>query len=561
MDPKETLKRLQREIEELALKADLTPEETKDLQEKMQKAHDLKVQIEAQEQAEEARAAAIKAEAEKLAEGQIEDLKKQHEAELEKAKKEAEKAARLAPGTGAPVDDRISIEVFSPYDRLSTMDLCLRYEVMRSYGRRPSQRFWRALAGRAAKMAREEDTLYIHQGRPVKAPAIDWQVIVPKNLDLEEVDGDLFGTKAGKMDRYFTGGFDKAEDNVTPLGIKQLHEIATKANEVVYSTQASAGDEWVPTLMSAQLWREVRLNAGVLGLFEQFDMPSQPYDYPIESTDPVFYKVTETTNEAQLILTGGPFSDSKPGTGKITFAAGKLGAISYWSEEMEEDAIIAVEPQFRDQYGIKMAHTIDEVLLSGDETTGTSNVSYYGTTITTKSRFLIADGLRHEPLVTTTTDARSGAGLTVEDFSNTQKLMGTAGKYGVNPRNLAVVADPATYLTAVVMGDVLTMDKFGAAATILTGQLGSILGVPILPSEDYALTDTSGHIHKTAGNNTKGSFITVNRGLVKVGWRRRPRIRVVGLPGAEARYIVGSARFDIRYFGAGAVGMSYNLDV
>lgn len=510
---------------------------------------------------------AIATKAAELAQAEIEKAQAEFDEQLaaatEKVKK-AEKATKQnqpkAPAVGNSETPQVII-ASSPYDRFTTLDLAIKYELLRSYGKQPSTKMWRALATRVGKLARTEDTVGIKNGQPVKVPAVDWEVLVPKNLDLEEVDGEVFGVKAGQHDRFYSGGYDRKEDPVTPKGVKQFAELAIKANELVYSTQASAGDEWVPTLMSAELWRTIRLNAAVLPQFMQFDMPSQPYDYPIESTDPTFYKVGEATNEAQLVIDAGPFTDSKIATGKVTFSANKLGAITYWSEEMEEDSIIAVEPTFRDQYGLKFAHAIDEVLISGDETTGTVNISLEGSAIGASSHFLVLDGLRHEALVTTTADSRDGGALTVDDFGNTQALMGTAGKFGVNPNDLVFIMDPGVWHKAKLLGEVLTVDKFGAAATIVTGQLGSLFGVPLIVSEDYALTDTTGRIDGTAGDNTKGSFMCVNKRGVMVGWRRRPRIRVVGIPGAESRYIVGSARFDMGYKEAGMVGLTYNLTV
>lgn len=472
------------------------------------------------------------------------------EAELEKAKKEA-KAQPAAPAV-AQGGDAVRIEVSSPYDRLSTMDLAIRYELLKSWGKPPSTKMWRALALRVGDLAQTEDVVGIKHGQPVKAPAIDWSVIVPSNLDLNEVEVEVKGRQPN---------MDMATDVVTPQGVKQMAELALKANELVHSTQSGYGDSWVPTLASSELWRTIRLNAAVLPLFTQFDMPSQPYDYPTESTDPTFYKAGETTNEAQLSLTSaGPITKSKVATAKVTFSAGKLAGLTVWSEEMEEDSIIPTEPQIRDQYGLKMAHELDYLLISGDETTATTNISDNGATSTTASR-LVLDGLRHEALVTTTADSRDAGALTVDDFGNTQALMGTAGKFGVNPNDLAFIMDPAVWHKAKLLSEVLTVDKFGAGATIVTGQLGGLFGSPLIVSEDYGLTDASGNIHNTAGNNTKGSFFCVNRRMVMVGWRRRPRIRVVGLPGMEARYIVATARLDVGYKEAGSVGLSYNITV
>ena len=490
----------------------------------------------------------------------------------EKEKMEQEFAQKYAPQAppgyfAAPQQPPLAVKVFSRYDRLSTMDLAMRYEVMRSYGKNPSERFIHALEDRAKKMAREEDVVAIKGGQPVMAPAIDWEAIAPTNLKVEEMTGlneEILSVK-GQAQRFGrAGGYDAPIDTVTNRGVGQLAFIAAKADELSYSTQANAGDEWVPTLMAAQLWREIRLNAAVLGLVQQYDMPSQPHDLPVESTDPIFYKVGETTNEIQLILDAAtaPFKDSLLGTGKVTFTAAKFGGISYWSEEMEEDSIIRFEPQIRDQYGIKMAHMIDEVLISGDETTGSTQISFNGASITSASRFLGLDGLRHSPLVTTTADSFDAGALTFSDFISARSKLGTAGKYGVNPSNLVYISDPGVFFQAMLLDEVVTVDKMGGAATILNGQLGSIGGIPLVVSEDFSLTDTSGYIDgATPANNAKGSFLCVNKLGWRIGWRRRPRIRVVGLPGADARYIVSSTRFDIQPFKIGMASLGYNVTI
>lgn len=508
-------------------------------------------------------ALAVKAAADVAAETALAGKKAEYEKEL-RTKWEAEQAAKitqpLAP-VGAGALSGMKISVASPYDRLDTFDLALRYEVMRAYGKQPSERFFRALAFRAAKMASDEDTIGMKNGQPVKVPALDWNNLIPRNLDLTEVDEKLIASKIGQADRFSAGAADKAPDVITPAGLAQLHRLAIKADEVMYSTQNGYGDQWVPTLMNAQLWRTVRLNAAVLGLFTQFDMPSQPYDYPTESTDPTFYMVGETTGEAQLVLTGGPFTDSKIGTAKLTFSAGKLGAISYWTEEQEEDGIIAAEPQIRDQYGVKFGHAIDDVIINGDETNDNTNINTEGTDIADTSMYLILDGLRHEALITTATDSRDGTTLTIDDFGLTQALMGTAGKYGVNPADLVFLSDPAVWHRAKLLGEVMTLDKIGPMATVITGQLAGIFGSPYIVSEDYPLTDATGKVDDTAGDNVKGSFLAVNRRGVLVGWRRRPRVRVVAVPFAEAVYIMGSARLDIQYRTAGMVACTYDLTV
>ena len=573
---KKRLKKVLKRMRELALKKDISTEETEELQELMQEQEKLEQQIEAQAAIERAEAdAAVTAEADAeakriadeeaavAAEAKAKADKEALEKELREkwdAEQEAKAARRSTPLTHV-VDQPIAVRVSSPYDRLSPMDLAVRYEVLKCWGKPRSEKMLRALMSRVGELARKEDVLYIENGQAVKAPAIDWDVLIPRGFDLEEDTAKLYGAK-GMGDQFRFGSARLGQDTVTKLGVNQFHQIAVKTDEVMHSDLGSYGDEWVPTLMAALLWRTIRLNAVVLPLMEQFDMPSQPYEYPKESTDPTFYYTPETEDEAQLILTGQAQKDSLVGTAKATFTARKLGAMSFWSEEMEEDSIISTEPQIRDQYGVSFAHNIDYVLINGDETvSATTNINFQGTSPSGSERYLVLDGLRHEPMITTSTDKRDGATLTIDDFGNTRALMGTAGKLGVNPADLVFLSDTGVFHKAMLLGEVLTVDKFGPMATVRSGQLASIFGVPYLVSEDYPLTDADGNIDDTAGDNVLGSFMCINRRGIKVGWKRHPRIRVVRLPLSEAAAIIASCRLDMQFFMAGLVGMSYNVTV
>lgn len=456
--------------------------------------------------------------------------------------------------------------VGSKYDRLGDIDLVMRYYMQSQAAKagrapQPSERFYRAVMARAAKFMQDEDTIPAWEpyagARPkmVKVPAFDPAVVQPYVAGAEDsADVVVNGKVLARNVRF--------DDHVSAAGVSQLLEIGAKNDELIYSTQSGYGDQWVPTVMSAMLWRTIRLNAAVLPLFDQFDMPSQPYDYPTESTDPTFYTIAETTNEAQLVVTGGPFSDSKVGTAKVTFTAGKLGALSYWSEEMNEDSIIATEPQLRNQYGVSLAHAIDRVLISGDKTGagGSTDISYYGSAASTSAWYATLDGLRYAPLVTTATDSRDAGALTIDDVPATRALMGTAGRFGADPSQLSILCDVATGLKFGALSEVLTVDKYGPNATILNGQQASVFGIPIIASQDYDLTDASGHIHYNTGN-TKGQFLVVNRLGWKVGWRRRPRIFVGQVPFSDAWYIMGTARLDLQPFAAGMAACSYDITI
>ncbi len=456
--------------------------------------------------------------------------------------------------------------VSSRYDSQPFQNLCIEYQIRKRGGliggaTPPSERLYRAMAVKANQFLQETDDIpYIDAYGEVKTaknvPAFDPRVMTRSIWNAGDSSDGMVVPGVG---------FVPVRDNVTPEGVKSAMKLASmKADELVFSTQSNEGDEWVPTLSAAALWRTIRLEARVLSTIEQFNMISQPQTIPAESTDPVFYKVIETEDEAGLLFGSNLTTESsKPGTAQVTYTAGKTGAISFWSEEMAEDSIIPIEPQFRDQYGIAMAHNLDYILLNGDETTTTLNISSWGTSLTVE-RALVLDGLRHDALISGTNTTRSGGTLTIDDINATRKKMGTNGVFGANNSDLVIFCDVPTSYKFEDLDEVLTIDKFGPQATVLRGELGRLKNIPIIRSTDYVLTDSSGYINDTAGDNTLGSFIIVNRRGVKVGWRRRPRIVVGQVPYGDAWYIIMLARLDIGFqsgTSGGYVGMSYNLTV
>ena len=342
------------------------------------------------------------------------------------------------------------------------------------------------------------------------------------------------------------------------VGIKQFGQ---KANELMNTTGAAVGDEWVPTLEAAILWPKIQLLAKTAPLFKTITMPSNPYDYPLSSANPTLFKVAEAADAADVEADTATFTKSTITTGKITFSAGKLGALSYFSEELVEDSIIPVLPDLMSEFLDAMARGLDEMIISGDETTGSVNISFDGSSIAASSRFLVVDGLRHYGLVVNSADSVDLGSLTFDDLRTVQALMGTGGKFGVDIGNLVLICDPATGLALSDLDEVVTVDKMGGAATVLKGMLGAIKGIPIIVSEEYGLTDSAGKISATGGNNTKGSFVLANKRGVMVGYRRRITTTVDKVPYSDLRYLVASMRFDIQMREAGVVAVGFNITV
>ena len=64
------------------------------------------------------------------------------------------------------------------------------------------------------------------------------------------------------------------------------------------------------------------------------------------------------------------------------------------------------------------------------------------------------------------------------------------------------------------------MDKLGPNATLLTGQLGSVEGVPVVVSEQMALADADGKVTAAGNVASTGRLLLVNRTQWRKGFKR-----------------------------------------
>jgi HK97 family phage major capsid protein len=335
---------------------------------------------------------------------------------------------------------------------------------------------------------------------------------------------------------------------------------AIKADELSYSTQSGYGDEWVPDLWSMQIWQKARQDNVILPLFRAIEMPSNPFELPIEGTDPSVYFVPESSAESHLSLgSGNPIPDSKVGSGKVQLAAKKLALRVGFSAELVEDAIIPVLNIYRDQAMRAIADSIDYVLLNGDTESGaTGNINSDDGAPNATDRFMAFDGLRKLPLITTVANAVDMAGTpTLAKLREARFTMAT--KYSARPGDLAWIMDGGTYAKLLDVSEFLTMDKAGALATAQTGQLGFVDGIPVFVTGEMPLTMADGKVNATG--NTKGQAVCVYRPGWFVGYRRNIAVNVDYLPYYDSYQLTATVRLAFANFDTDVAAALYDVTV
>ena len=335
---------------------------------------------------------------------------------------------------------------------------------------------------------------------------------------------------------------------------------ATKADELAYSTQTGFGDEWVPDLWSQQIWHKARQDNTILPLFQTIEMPSNPFELPIEGTDPTVYFVPESADEAHLNFgSGNPIPDSKIGSGKVTLTAKKLALRVGFSSELVEDAVIPVLNIYRQQAARAIADAIDNVLLNGDATAGSSgNINRDHATPPATAKYLSMDGLRHLPLVEKATN-----GINLSAAPSLAKLREARfkmpAKYSARPSDLAWIVDGGTYAKLLGLSEFLTMDKAGPLATAQTGQIGFVDGIPVYVSAEMPLTQADGKVG--SGTNNKGQAVCVYRPGWYVGYRRRIAVSVDYLSYFDSYQLTATVRLAFVHFDDDVASCLYNITV
>ncbi len=359
---------------------------------------------------------------------------------------------------------------------------------------------------------------------------------------------------------------NEKEYRFSDAAIKSVRAIkGIKADELNYSTQASFGDEFVPDLWRSQLWDTPRLDNPVFRELLTIEMPSDPYNLPIEGGDPTIFAVAETTDENQLNTSdsNAAIPDTKVGTNNTTLASGKLAARIQISAELVEDSIIPVAQHWRFKAVRAMEDARDFVLLSADATTGSSNINNDGSSIgsTNKALYGGGDGILHLPLVgdTTLKVSAGGASPTLANIREARTKLNTEilADFG----NLVYFCDPLTSVALASLDEALNFQINGNESSFNTGMVGRLDNIPVFVTSQMSLSIASGVVSATASNNTLGRLLLVHKPSWYVGFRRNVSVNLAFMPEWDAWTLVVSMRMALINRAADVASLLHNIAV
>ena len=313
----------------------------------------------------------------------------------------------------------------------------------------------------------------------------------------------------------------------TPIMVREGGDGPNSRLRAMDTAESGNGLDLVGAAYESELWRAARANDPLLGLIR--DIPMRfPTDYvPIDGALPELRLLGESTADAATAYTASDTPSSK-----ATLTAKKLGVNQIWSGELEEDSIIQYTPFLREQLARGLQHGVASSFYNGDTTNaGTGNINLDDADPADTKHYLAYNGIRKYWLVTTTAQGKDMAGaLDPKEIDRARgKLNGTTDdvdadfnnvNWGADASRLVLVCDFDTYINLLDLDVVTTVDKYGPAATVLTGELGRYKGIRVFAPSYASKTEADGKASDTEASNTKGQITVLNPDGWLAGTRR-----------------------------------------
>lgn len=338
-------------------------------------------------------------------------------------------------------------------------------------------------------------------------PVCDWQE------DLQKAVSDYSMVKA------------LASDGKAPKCLAKVQEIARKApaevQRIFTDGVSGAGQEWIPDEMLPTLERNLTAERRLASVFGTINLPNKTTLLPYLSVGfKPYIKAAATGDDPSQ------YSLSSMTTQQRTITATGFAVSCQLADDATEDAIFAIKDTVAAELQAAILDGEEDAIVNGDTGThqDTGLASWNPRSRWDSSMGGSADhrrawkGLRAAAMDISGANTDMSGSLTVDEIlENRARLDSPHGVDG----SLVLVVSPEVYFKKILAANqVLTVQNIGQdQATLRTGSLGSIFGMPIIVSE-FMTADLHTTGLYTDGTGGKSGAIIVNTDRWKIGQRR-----------------------------------------
>ena len=366
----------------------------------------------------------------------------------------------------------------------------------------------------------------------------------------------------------------KAQDSHNPMAagrtpkldrlIQEHMQRAPEPLKRIFSGATGAGGDWQQTTVLPMIATELRHPLQMEALFEVVDLPTKSVQMPFDAgVARPYRKGTPTTNSPSQY----PASDSS--TTNRTLTSDSLAVMILLFDDADEDSVIATRAFLSRKVVDGLRYGFEDCLINGDTGTHQDTLTSWNPRSiynTGDSAFGGSDDHRRSyiGLRAAAFDASASRDASGDSAFSTgtllQARLGLDAPHGVDGDLIYATSLEHYLLKILVDTNVLTLDKMGPQASILTGQVASVLGVRIIVSEFFTADLAATGLRTGSGTKTCG--VLFNRKRFVVGNRRGAMLEAAKDIRNGVHYLVATRRGTFKAVDASthkAVHISYNL--
>jgi hypothetical protein len=280
------------------------------------------------------------------------------------------------------------------------------------------------------------------------------------------------------------------------------------AIEKAFTDSAGVGAEWIPDQFSTQLYQTFEIPRGLRALLPTVAMERETLLIPklVRGGRP-YIKGMITDDLAS-------YQASTVETAQKTIRAKGLATLYNIDDAAAEDSAFAILPAMTRQISADLEDAFEDCMLNGDtaavhqDAIASWNLrsrwgaNGLGTSSDHRRAF---KGFRAAALDKTSSKDFGGTAMTFATFMD---AVANLGELAVGQR-VCVVSPEALIANFLSLTQVLTVDQYGPAATILSGELGQLAGIPIVMSRFMGADLHTNGLY--TGANTTTGFVIYNR--------------------------------------------------
>ena len=315
------------------------------------------------------------------------------------------------------------------------------------------------------------------------------------------------------------------ESPKTDRAIQRHLERAPAPLQRLFSDASTTGAEFIPDLLSPTLESELRQARRVEALFQEVPMAGKELRIPFLSTELRPYKKVAITGDDPAAYTSSTIV-----TAQRSITASGLAVRAQLDEETTEDSVVAGLPLHRTLLIEALVDGTEDCIINGDSAASHQDTiaswdirsrwgsSGLGGTADHRRCWL---GLRAYAADNSSTVNGSGAETLAGILSDRAAMDSPHGTAG----DLVMIVSPEYYLAKMLdFEEIQTIDKFGPSASVVSGSVSKIAGMPVVLSEfvgaDLAATGLF------TGSGAKTGYLLVNRNRWKMAVRRQAVVEI-----------------------------------